>query len=70
VAAHTSKKEILVIDDSLEIMQTLVLVLRSNGFHAAGETSAAKALETANSHRPDILLCDANLAGVELPLEM
>ncbi|MGI9101765.1 MAG: response regulator [Terriglobales bacterium] len=72
MAAH-AKKKILVVDDSLPIMQTLVLVLRSAGFHAAGESSAAKGLETAKSHQPDILLCDVQLdgtTGVALSMEI
>lgn len=53
-------------------MKSLVLVLRSAGFHAAGET-AATALTTAELHRPDILISDVQLGeknGVELSLDI
>ena len=54
-------------------MQSLVLVLRSAGFHAAGEVSLARALQAAEAHRPDIVLCDIQLEdanGVELSLDI
>ncbi len=71
-ADHSAKK-ILVVDDSLNVMTTLVLVLRSAGFNAAGETSPAKAIQAAQAHAPDILLCDIHLGeknGVELSLNI
>jgi DNA-binding NtrC family response regulator len=71
--ADTPRKKILVIDDSPTVMQTLVLVLRSVGFHAAGEVSAANGLKTAKLQCPDILLCDIQLdstTGVALALEI
>lgn len=71
-ADHPAKK-VLVVDDAPSVMKSLVLVLRSAGFHAAGETSAATALTTAELHRPHILICDIQLGeknGVELSLEI
>ena len=71
--ADVPKKKILVVDDVPSVTQSLVLVLRSAGFHAAGEVSAACALRAAAAHRPDILLCDIQLGtanGVELSLEI
>ena len=71
--ADLTKKKVLVVDDAPAVMQSLVLVLRAAGFHAAGEGSAASALQTAELHRPDILLCDIQLdgtTGVELSLDI
>jgi CheY-like chemotaxis protein len=54
-------------------MESLVLVLRTMGFHAEGEISASAALQTAELLRPDILLCDIQLDnrnGVELSLDI
>jgi DNA-binding NtrC family response regulator len=66
-------KKILVVDDAPAVMQSLVLVLRGAGFHAAGEVSASAALQAAQAHHPDILLCDIQLGntnGVELSLDI
>ena len=73
MSADLSSKKILVVDDAPTVMQTLVLVLRAAGFHAAGEVSAFSALRTAESHHPDVLLCDIQLdgtTGVELSLDI
>lgn len=67
------KKAILVIDDAPAVTQSFVAVLRYAGFHATGEVTAARGLETAKLQRPDILLCDVQLdgtTGVELCLEL
>ena len=66
-------KKVLVVDDAPSVMQSLVLVLRAAGFHAAGEVSAARALQAAEAHHPDIVLCDIQLEetnGVELSLDI
>jgi DNA-binding NtrC family response regulator len=71
--ADLSHKKVLVVDDAPTVMQSLVLVLLGAGFHAAGEVSASAALQTAELHRPDILLCDIQLGdtnGVELSLDI
>lgn len=71
--APLPKKAIFVIDDSPAVTQSFVAVLRYAGFHATGEVSAARGLETARLQRPDILLCDVQLdgtRGVELSLEL
>jgi DNA-binding NtrC family response regulator len=71
--ADVPKKRILVVDDAPAVMQSMVLVLRTAGFQAAGEISAACALRVAAAHHPDILLCDVQLGeanGVELPLDI
>ncbi len=75
MGGHLPGKRILVVDDDPSVMQTFVLVLRAGGFDASGEVNASAALQRAELHHPDILLCDVQLgnipgsqSGVELAL--
>ncbi len=64
MGGHLLRKKILVVDDDPRVMQTFVLVLRAGGFDANGEVSASAALQSAELHHPDILLCDVLLRGI------
>ena len=53
----------LIIEDDLNLRQTISIVLRTNGFHAV-ETDTSKAgVEIAQSIKPDLILCDIDLGA-------
>lgn len=64
---------IFVVDDEEVIATTLVMILKSRGFDAKGFVNPLKALETANSDEPDLLISDVfmpEMLGTELALQL
>ena len=63
---------ILVVDDSRQITDTLVLILRSAGYMAIGVYSAAEARSDFVDFKPDLVLADVVLGdgnGLDLAVE-
>jgi len=54
---------ILVIDDEPEITEIIEAFLTNAGYRVRVENSAAKAVEIARQHRPDIILLDIMMPG-------
>jgi len=54
----SSPEKILVVDDDVDLVETLRLVLESRGYAVVGAYDARTALEKAESERPDLILLD------------
>ena len=54
---------ILVVDDNLTVLHTLVLVLESQGYSVKSATNSEDAVRCVSSFRPQILITDVQLAG-------
>ena len=64
----TAKPKVLVADDERVIADTLAMILNQSGFEARAVYSGEKAVETASSFRPDMLITDvimADLNGID-----
>lgn len=66
-------KQILVLEDCLELREDLVIELREAGLVVIEAASGAEFREKIGAHSPDILLCDVQLPdanGISLVEEM
>src|SRR5580704_9201699 len=59
-----SKVRIVVIDDESLIAETVVEILREEGFDAVAVPSGVKAIELAKTWRPEIILSDVIMPGL------
>jgi CheY-like chemotaxis protein len=57
-------QRVLVVDDERVIADTLVLILSQKGFEATAAYSGEKAVEAATAFRPDILIMDVIMGGM------
>lgn len=65
---NREKPKVLVVDDERVIADTLAMILNQSGFEARAVYSGEKAVETASSFRPDMLITDvimADLNGID-----
>ena len=53
--------KILIVDDEVDITDTCVMYLESNGYEAYGAKNSKEAFEIVKKHKPDILILDINL---------
>ena len=56
---------LLIVDDNVDAAQTLAALLRAEGYEVAIAVSAAQALEVAGAARPEAILCDIGLPGMD-----
>jgi CheY-like chemotaxis protein len=56
---------VLVVDDSADVRDVLAAVLGGAQAEVATVDSAADALEAVRAQRPDVLLCDLHMPGVD-----
>jgi CheY-like chemotaxis protein len=56
-----SRRRVLVIDDSLDYLRSMVLLLRSMGHYANFAINATAAIPVARRFRPDVVLLDVGL---------
>ena len=56
-----SKKHILVVDDEPAWLQILLYILQKKGYEVRGESSAAAALETLKTYKPDMIVSDVRM---------
>ena len=61
----TLPRKILVVDDDAEIVRGTVLRLRVAGYETAAAYDGAEALEQLESNRPDVMLLDVRMPGVD-----
>lgn len=54
-------KKILVVDDELDILKTVVFRLKNSGFEVVTAESGDEAIEKAKAHLPDLILLDLRL---------
>ncbi len=72
-AGKTRPKRVLVVDDNVDVAESLQDVLEAAGHTATIATDAAKALELASAMKPDIAILDIELPvmdGYELALHI
>ncbi len=62
-AVRTAK--ILVVDDEPEITEIIEAFLDNAGYHVKVENTPAKAVEVANQIKPDLILLDIMMPGVD-----
>ncbi len=65
---NREKPKVLVVDDERVIADTLAMILNQSGFDARAVYSGEKAVETASSFRPEMLITDvimADLNGID-----
>src|SRR5215472_2037458 len=53
-----SRKRILIVDDSVIVLKTLSMKLKSSGYDVLTATDGAAAVSTARRERPDLILLD------------
>ncbi len=54
-------KEILVIDDEIQIRRLLEITLQSSGYKVISQATGLQGLETAANHQPDLIILDLGL---------
>jgi DNA-binding response OmpR family regulator len=62
---QNSSKKVLVVDEDRKVADTLVRILELNGFHAEAVYDGEKGLARAREMRPDILISDVGLPGMD-----
>lgn len=61
---NSARPKVLVADDERVIADTLAIILNQSGFDATAVYSGEHALETANRLRPDMLISDVIMSGL------
>jgi CheY-like chemotaxis protein len=67
------KRKVLVADDERVIADTLVIILNQHGFEATAAYSGRKAVELAETLRPDMLISDVimpDLSGIDAAISV
>jgi DNA-binding response OmpR family regulator len=73
MSENHSKPKVLVADDERVIADTLAIILNQSGFDATAVYSGEKAVETAKSLKPDMLISDVimtDLNGIDAAIEI
>jgi DNA-binding response OmpR family regulator len=60
-----TKKKILIVDDERAILKVLSIKLKISGYDVTTALSGEEALELVNSAKPDIMLLDVIMPGVD-----
>ena len=71
--ATQTKPRVLVVDDERVIADTLAIILNQSGFHATAVYSGEKAVETAQTLKPDMVISDVimnDLNGIEAAIQI
>ncbi len=56
-------KKILIIDDDVNLLETLSILMVDNGYEVEALSSGEKVIETINKFDPDLVIMDVMLAG-------
>jgi signal transduction histidine kinase/ActR/RegA family two-component response regulator len=64
-AAPAGPRRVLIVDDSRDTVETLHEVLKSFGHEVAFAYSGPEALKAARQFRPEVVLCDVGLPGMD-----
>jgi DNA-binding response OmpR family regulator len=59
------KRRVLVVDDDREIVEMTRLILESGGYEVIPALSGDEALRNATRQRPDLILLDINMPGMD-----
>lgn len=57
--------KILIVDDAPENLRTLTRILRETNYHVTTANSGEEALEIIRSNRPDLILLDVKMPGID-----
>jgi len=71
--ANQAKPRVLVVDDERVIADTLAIILNQSGFNATAVYSGEKAVETAQTLKPDMVISDVimnDLNGIEAAIQI
>jgi CheY-like chemotaxis protein len=60
-----SEENILVVDDAVVTLKLIATVLRNSGYKVQLHSTAEQALSSMNTMRPDLLLVDIQLPGMD-----
>jgi len=60
-----TKKKILLVDDELSILRLLTIKLKVSGYDVMTATDGQEALDLIDSARPDIMLLDVIMPGID-----
>ncbi len=69
----TNRLKVFIVDDEAVISLPVAMILQKSGFDATSFTNPMKALEEAETERPDLLLSDVmmpELSGIELAVRI
>ncbi len=61
----SEKKLILVIDDDIDIVDSIKVVLEKNGFDVATAMSGHEGIDAAIQKKPDLILCDMMMERID-----
>lgn len=64
-SSNATPFEVLVVDDNIDAAETLALLLQFHGYHVALAHDGASALKQASELRPDLVLLDIGLPGID-----
>jgi DNA-binding response OmpR family regulator len=64
-AEKEAAKRVLVVDDDREIVEMTRLILESGGYQVLPAASGEEALKSAARDRPDLILLDINMPGMD-----
>ncbi|MCI0658099.1 MAG: response regulator [Acidobacteria bacterium] len=59
------RRRVLVVDDDREIVEMTRLILESGGYEVIPALSGEEALRSASHERPDLILLDINMPGMD-----
>lgn len=63
------KKTVLVIDDDLDILESLSIVLGAEGFEVLTVSSGREGLALLEQRRPDMILCDMMMESIDAGMQ-
>ncbi|MBI3874947.1 MAG: response regulator, partial [Verrucomicrobia bacterium] len=61
---RTERHKILVVEDEQDFRETLAALLETHGFDALQAANGAEGIELARQNRPDLIICDIHMSGV------
>ena len=73
MSGNQARPKVLVVDDEQVIANTLAMILNQSGFEARAVYSGEKAVETASTYQPDMLITDvimADLNGIDAAIRI
>ena len=73
MSGNQARPKVLVVDDEQVIANTLAMIINQSGFEARAVYSGEKAVETASTYQPDMLITDvimADLNGIDAAIRI
>lgn len=64
-ATSRAKGNLLLVDDDADILKLLAIRLKASGYQVATATSGEQALSMASAERPDVVITDLRMAGLD-----